>query len=221
MSSTNGRAAAIFVIASVGLAAAMFGASMWLYPGGTWCDRAAPGHSFFGNFLCDLTWKTSLAGRPNPIGSVVGSLAMLVLAAGLFAFFFVVARQLGRRPRLQTSVRVLGAVAIVGSIGVTLMPSETFGDRHGQLVMLAGAAGLIACLLATIGLLRPAPPLALAGAVTIVATVIDLSLYAWHYFHRVDCGRWTPAVQKVALALLLSWMVLVARRALVPASLER
>src|SRR4051812_43701655 len=65
----------------------LIGVSMALYPGGTWLDRSASGHRFFGNFFCDLTQRVSLSGVANPVGALCAQVGMLCFAVALGIFF--------------------------------------------------------------------------------------------------------------------------------------
>ncbi len=48
---------------------ACFGIAIALYPGGTWFNRRAEGHSFWMNFLCDLMQSRALNGEEATVGS--------------------------------------------------------------------------------------------------------------------------------------------------------
>ncbi len=212
-----GRTAALVVLADVAVTVVLLGLSMSRYPGGTWCHRESVGHAFWGNFLCDLVWGTSLGGRPNPTGSRLGELAMVVLALGIGLFFLVLPVLFPRKPRAGRLVRVLGVTSVAFLIAVALMPSERFGDLHGLVVFLAAFPALVASIAAVVALAvseqRPRVS-AFLGAAVILAAVVDLAMYAYHFAHRSDCAPLLPAIQKVALAFLLAWMTVSAARVL-------
>jgi len=194
--------------------------AMLLYPGGTWWDAGTRGHRFWQNFLCDLEWRVGLDGRPNPVGSRLAQAAMLVLASGLAPFWVAVARLFHEKAGMASAVRILGTLAVAGTIAVTLMPSDRFGAIHGAAVLIAGGPGLTAALLAVVGLLIAGPRPRVEGwigAATLAFALVNFVLYAAHYLAGVEGTPLVPAVQKIALTLLLAWMVAVGARAGAPA----
>ena len=186
--------------------------AMALYPGGTWFDATTRGYRFWENFLCDLEWRVALNGQANQ-GAPLAQAAMLVLVLGLAPFWIVVPRLLRERARLGAAVRVLGLVAAAGTVAVALMPSDRFGRLHGAAVILSGLPGLTAAGLAVVGLLfaRPRPRAeGWIGASMLVFALINFVLYASHFLFGVEGTPLVPAAQKLALGLLLTWMVSVA-----------
>jgi hypothetical protein len=214
------RAVAIAVVVGVVLGTLLLGLAMALYPGGTWCDRAVHGHAFWGNFLCDLAWDVSLGGDSNPVGSVVAKGAMICLALAVALFFLLVPALFEREaPRRRTAraVRALGSVAVVGMIGVAVLPSSEVGDLHGALVFASAAPALLAALVTVFALFRgePRPRVAaVLGSLALAASMLDLAMYGWHFAHRADCAPLLPAVQKLALGFLLGWMLVVSTKIL-------
>jgi hypothetical protein len=215
------RAVALAVVASLSASVALLAMAMRLYPGGTWCDEATPGHAFWGNFLCDLAWDTSIGGAPNPLGSRIGKAAMTSLALATALFFVLVPALFGGRarwPRAALVVPGLGTLSVVGMIAVAVLPSSEVGDLHAVLVFLSAGPAFVAAFVAVVALARdePRPRVAAAtGAFAIFVSVLDLALYAWHLASRADCAPLVPVVQKVALGLLLAWMATVAGKVLV------
>jgi hypothetical protein len=191
----------------------LFAAAAWLYPGGTWLDRAASGHQFFENYFCDLTQPVSLSGVNNPLGSRLAQLAMLCFGMALAGFFWLVPRFFGPPTRLGTWVRGLGEGAVLGFLAVPFTPSELFGDVHAFLSLLAGTLGLAAALAAVVGLVRShrlARALGVVGALALVAGGVHAALFV-HYLHASEPAPLiVPAVQKVAALLLSVWMLGVA-----------
>ncbi len=193
------------LVAAIALFAVLEGVAMALYPGGTWWEPAAHGHRFWQNFLCDLTWRVALNGQDNRVGAVFAQAAMLVLVGGLASFWWLV----GRQVRL---VRPLGLVSVAATVGVTLMPSERFGAVHGATVMVAAVSGLTAAVLAAVGQRRIGRKRAAAlGFAVLGAGAVDLVLYTWTYASGGPGPIALPAIQKVALLLLITWMGVVAR----------
>lgn len=185
---------------------------MAIYPGGTWWDAAARGHRFWQNFLCDLEWRVALDGTPNPVGSVLAQAAMLILVAGFVPFWWEAPAR-GLAPAGTRAVKVLGASGVAGMIAVALMPSDRFGILHGAAVLSAAVPSVAATALAAVGEWRAGRRVAAGiGAALLGVTAIDLALYA----HTMGSGSpgplALPALQKIALALLLTWMTVVAVR---------
>jgi hypothetical protein len=194
---------------------ALEGPAMILYPGGTWFDTGVRGHRFWQNFLCDLEWRVALNGQPNPVGSRLAQAAVFILTLGLAPFWILVARLIRERVRLSAAVRILGLLATAGNVAVTLMPSDRFGAIHGAAVLLSGAPGLTAAALAIVGLLIAGPRPRIEGwigASMLGFAFVNFVLYAAHYLAGVEGTPLVPAMQKMALILLLAWMVVVAVR---------
>lgn len=205
------------LVACVVAFAALEGAAMALYPGGTWWDATTRGARFWQNFLCDLEWTVALNGEPNHVGARLGQAAMLVMVAALAVFWWIAPGMFPSRRRLGAAVRALGLASVGGSIAVALMPSERFGALHGVAVVAAGVPGALAALLAVVGMLRGEPPgdsraAGLVGAAMLALALVDLALYANTMVHGGPGPMALPAVQKVALVLLVGWMTLVAWR---------
>jgi hypothetical protein len=206
-------------VAIVGLVAAFGGleaAAMHLYPGGTWWDAAARGHRFWENFLCDLEWRVALNGEPNPVGSALAKTAMLLLLVALVPFWLAVPRVFpGASAGARAAVTTPGLVSAAATVAVVLMPSDRFGALHGAMVIVAGVPGLVAAALAVRGLAlrepRPRVAAGLGGAM-LAAAFVDFALYVSHFAAHTNGTPLGPALQKVALLLLLAWMVTVAVR---------
>ena len=207
------RASVALVVCVLGFAGLMVSA-MHLYPGGTWWDSTTRGYRFWQNFLCDLEWRVALNGQPNRVASRLAQAAMLILAVAFVPFWLAVPR-LFESPRLGIAVRSLGIASVAGIVAVVLMPSDRFGVLHGIAVIAAGLPGLSAAGLATAGLLRGEPRPRIAGwtgASTLVFALTDFVLYVSHLVAHAE-GTWlTAAAQKIALLLLLAWMLVVAGR---------
>lgn len=200
------RAVPTLVQACVAGFVALETGAMALYPGGTWWDRAAVGHRFWENFLCDLEWQVALGGRMNP-GAELAEGAMLLLVAAIAAYWALA-------PHWPRAVRALGWTSVGGMVAVAILPSERYGALHGLAVMAAGGPGLAAALLTTHAQRRCAWratwPL---GAALLVVATLDLGLYVHTYATGGPGTKLVPALQKIALALLLAWLVVGAQRA--------
>jgi hypothetical protein len=83
------------------------------------------------------------------------------------------------------------------------------------MVIVAGVPGLTAAALTTRGLLTRGTRWAAGGwlgAALFVVALVDLALYTKHWAAGDDADPTLPAIQKVGLMLLLSWMTGVALR---------
>lgn len=189
--------------------------AMRFYPGGTSWDATTHGHAFWRNYLCDLERATALNGTPNPIGSTLAQTAMLVLAAGLAAFFWIVPRLFPREKKLGVAVRVLGTLAALATPGVVFLSGDRFGILHGISVVVAGVPGLAAAACAVIGLLRgEARPrrAAAVGLATLIVAGVDFALYVPQILVDGPGPVAVAVLERISLFLLLVWMALVARR---------
>jgi hypothetical protein len=190
-------------------------AAMSLYPGGTWWDPHTRGVRFWENYLCDLEWRVALDGVPNPVGSRVALAAMVVLVLGLLPLWWTIPRVAGETGALGRAVRTVGSVSVGGALGVALMPSDRFGPLHGAVVVVACLFGLTAVVLSVTILLRGEPPPRVAGALgaaMLGACSVDFALYVRTLLTGGPGPPVIPVVQKVALLLLLAWMLAVAAR---------
>ncbi|HTS82686.1 MAG TPA: hypothetical protein VMH40_18940 [Myxococcaceae bacterium] len=171
------------------------------YPGGTWMDRGTVGHSFWGNFLCDVARTPALDGRPHP-GASWGRAAEWSLVLALSVFFWI-APALVDPPRRRRTIRVLGLVA---ALGLALVP-VTVRVPHA-LALIAGAGpGFAATVLLMRGL-RPRPLLALLGALALGLSVLELALYLVFRegFFGAPLPPAVPAVQRLAVIAVVTWM---------------
>ena len=124
---------------------------MHLYPGGTWWDRAAVGHRFWENYVCDLEWEVALGGSPNHLGARVARAAVLVLVAGFVPFWLALPALFPGRRRTGSAVRALGLASVAGLFAVAWMPSDRAGALHGAAVITAAVPGMAATGLAVAG----------------------------------------------------------------------
>jgi hypothetical protein len=201
------RTLARFLALALTLFALLEAGAMALYPGGTWWEPGARGHRFWQNFLCDLSWRVALDGQDNRVGSLLSQAAMLVFVGGFVPFWVLVG---GKGAR---GVRVLGFASVVGTAAVTLMPSDRFGAMHGMAVMVAATTGLLGAILAAVGQLRAGDRVAGGLGLAVLATGgVDFALYVQTFGSGGPGPLALPAVQKVALLLLMAWMGVVAAR---------
>ncbi len=207
---TSGAVRAAILVA-VAAFAALEAVAMALYPGGTDWDAHTAGYRFWENYLCDLTQRHAIDGAPNVAGARLATAAMLALTLGLVPFWIAVARLAGTR--LARAACALGLASVVGTIAVVFLPSDRFGALHGLAVVVAGVPGLGASALGVATLLAHGPRPRVPGAVGVACLAVafvDFVLYVRHLATH-DLGTPVlPAIQKVALALLVAWMVVVA-----------
>jgi hypothetical protein len=195
------RAGAAVLLALLGAGAVATAVAAARYPGGTWMDRRTAGHSFWGNFLCDIARDFALDGRAHP-GARWGRAAewTLVLALGLF---FSVAAALVEPPRVRRTIGVLGAVAAVGML---LVPVSS-GVPHA-LALLAGAGPGFTATVLLLGGLRGKPVLLRLGQAALALAALELALFLG--FHERFGARTVPlavpAVQRLALLGAVAWM---------------
>ncbi|HVU52518.1 MAG TPA: hypothetical protein VHL80_17685 [Polyangia bacterium] len=201
---------ACFVLLAVASGAALLGIAMALYPGGTALDAHAPGHSFWLNFLCDLTSPVARNGVANGAGARAARAAMLTLSLGLGATWLVVPAFLpgapGGRPSAARLIRGSGALCVSALVVVPLVP----GSAHIVAIFTAAAAGLTAGVSTVVALARSHGPARrwLPLAAVLAATAADSIFYAQAVAARPLPPRpELPAVQRVGLLLALGWMV--------------
>jgi hypothetical protein len=224
----GGRVAAIARLNAVAILCSVTGFSglqawaMHLYPGGTWWDRATVGHRFWENYVCDLEWEIALGGSPNYLGARIARAAILVLVAGFVPFWLALPSLFPGRRRTGRSVRALGLASVAGLFAVAWMPSDRAGALHGAAVITAAVPGMAATGLAVAGLLggEPRPRIAgWTGATLLALAAADLALYVSHLVRHVEGTPLVVVLEKIAVLLLLGWMLEVGARIL-PRSLE-
>jgi len=195
------RAGAALLLGLLAAGAVATGLAAAQYPGGTWMDRGAEGHSFWGNFLCDIARDVALDGRPHP-GALWGRVAewALVLALGVF---FWIAPALVEPRRSRRTLRLLGAVA---ALGLLLVPVTT-GVPHA-LALLAGAGPGFTATVQVLRGLRHRPVLAALGGLALGLAAMELALFLG-FHERFSTGPLplaVPAVQRLALLAATAWM---------------
>jgi hypothetical protein len=189
--------------------------AMHLYPGGTWWDRGVIGYRFWENYVCDLEWEVALGGSPNHLGARVARAAVLVLVAGFVPFWLALPALLPARHRTGSAVRALGMVSVAGLFAVAWMPSDRAGALHGAAVITASVPGLAATSLAVAGLLGGEPRQRVAGwtgAALLGFAAADLALYVSHLLRHVEGTPLVVVLEKIAVLLLLAWMLEVGAR---------
>lgn len=203
------RAVATGLLVAVVAFVALIARAIKLYPGGTWFDANTIGHDAFRNFLCDLTQPVALNGVANP-GAPLASAAMFVLDVGLLLVWLSIPSLSPPSP-LARWLRAAGVASFFGIVAVPLTPSLKFGLLHAVAVFTAAIPGIAAGVLAALLLARSTHPrlhrLCLA---ILVFSAVDSALYVHHLVFAGPPMAAVPALQRVALGLMLAWMIAIA-----------
>jgi hypothetical protein len=202
------RAGAWLTLAAVAVGAALLGAAMRAYPGGTAGAPARPGHSFWANYLCDLTGEVAVNGSSNARGAALARGGMLALSTALGLAFLIMPRVL-RGGRAQAAVVRGGGVLC--ALGLIAVPAAN-GALHAPLVLGTVVPGVAAMGTTLVGLASARRRGLLGLAVgALGASVLDAVLYAGKIAGAVAAASTVvPAVQRIAAVLLVTWMAAVA-----------
>jgi hypothetical protein len=194
------------VLFAVTSGSALLGISMHLYPGGTALHARARGHSFWLNFLCDLTEPAARNGAPNPVGSWIARAAMLDLSLALGVTWLVVPALVGEQRASARAIRLAGGLSVAALIAVPLAE----GTAHIIAIYAAAAAALSAGIVTLVRGGGPPHRWILLAAV-LACTVADSVFYAQSVAtHSRVVLPPLPIFQRVAVLLALAWMVAVA-----------
>ncbi len=191
---------------------ALIGMAMSAYPGGTWEEPSAPGHSQVRNFLCDLTRPIALNGVPNESGARSAELGLLAYAVALIPFFLILPAVFPDRRRTGLLAAICGVLAGIGGVGIVLVPSYRYGPMlHGVAVLLTAIPGLTAALAATIGVFstrNAIRPIRTAALATLLVTAAAVGMFAIQLARRVETTPGLPVLEKLALGCSIAWMLL-------------
>lgn len=198
--------------AGLSLFVLLVGAAMWLYPGGTWFDARAVGHTFWENFLCDLFHRRALNGVDNSRSALLATVGTLLMFAALAAFFTLVSL-FDPRPRRSAKVtKVAGWLACAAGVAVPLTPSDRSRVGHLSAVLIACAPAIVATG-AAVWLSVRAPvrrSITVLSLMTLGFGTIDAILYAIAFGvdARLDRLYLTlPVFQRLATLSLLGWVL--------------
>lgn len=216
------QASAAMVCGVLVLFSFAIGAAMGAYPGGTHLDPNQLGYDFWNNFWCDALRNPALNGLPNARGARMASIAMWVLSAGLLPFWgmaaeLVVPLTVASKSVTRDVIRWLGNCAMLGMMGVTLLPSNQFPFLHGLLVTTAGPMGILAAALAVLkGRSSPRVPRIAwpLGALALLSALGNLVQYGRQFWLSAAPWPLLPALQKFATFFFLSWVVTLSAAAL-------
>jgi hypothetical protein len=125
-------------------------------------------------------------------------------------FWFALPFALKVGARRAAAVRAFGAASATASLIVAVAPSDRFPQLHQAAVLSAAGAGVVGALLALLGMraasgsARALPPLAWTALTT---AALDAGLYAAQLSEPAPCALALPALQKLAAALVVAWML--------------
>lgn len=200
--------------AALGVFVVAMGAAIIAYPGGSWTLPEADGFSPWRNFWCDLLRSRAINGADNGAGKLLASIAFAALGAGMWPFWWVAAALLGRRR--GSLIWRLGAASAVGLFAMAVLPSDRHPIAHGVVALVTGAAGIIAagvCVVVRLPDETRFAPRRAAGALALLFATGHAVLYVYVAYLQGPETPAQPMVQKLATALLLTWMVTTVDRA--------
>lgn len=184
------------------------------YPGGTWEDHGAPGHSQVQNFLCDLVRPIAINGQSNRAGARYAELGLYAYVLALSPFFLITPWLFAERKRLASVVWVCGSLCCLGGMAIVAFPSWRIGPLvHGALVLGTAVPGLIAALGATLGAWTAATPqraIRFAATATLTVTALTVVVFAAQLARGTETTTGLPVLEKTAILLSIGWMVLTA-----------
>ena len=131
--------------------------AMLVYAGGTIDNPSKPGYSFFENFFSDLGLTTSHSGQSNTLAFVLFSFSALCMGIELVAFYLVWHNLFSEDDlshKISISGSVLGIIAGIGFIGVSLTPYDLLLNEHVLSVRIGFFFSFLATILYTIVLFR-------------------------------------------------------------------
>jgi hypothetical protein len=194
-----------FVLLAIASGTLLLAISMRVYPGGTALDARAQGHSFWLNFLCDLTEPLARNGDANPVGSAIARTAMLDLSLALGAFWLVLPVLFPAQPRTGRAIRLTGTFAVAALVAVPF----TSGRAHAVVIFSSALAALAAGALTLVAQVRGAGPWYRGGAlmVLLALTTLDSVFYARSVATSPRVvGPELPIFQRLSCLLALLWM---------------
>jgi hypothetical protein len=189
------------------------GVSIAMYPGGTWFDPHTRGFALWDNFMCDMLPAIAVNGEPNP-AHTLAALSMATLGLSLGPFFIQLSAFAASKV-LRRTVTIAGCIGAVGCALVALAPGDAYPGLHAALIFAAGPPCFVALVVGASqlrfskGSMRERFAVGLAGALAVVSFA-DFAVYAHHMASHTPPFHLLPALQKIASAILLVWMVVVA-----------
>lgn len=191
--------------------AGLMAVAMALYPGGTWEQRGALGHSQARNFLCDLTRPIALNGQLNS-GKHFADFSLLAFVVALGPFFVITPALFEDLPTLGRWVRRCGALCCVGGIVIVALPSYAVGPLlHGVFVLATAVPGLAAAFGATYGAFATRTPLRsirIASVLTLLLALAAAVVFAAQLSRGDETTPGLPVLEKSAICASMAWMLL-------------
>ena len=210
MTPSGRRIFALAVLPPLLMFATLIALAMREYPGGTWEDAHAPGHSQARNFLCDLTRPVAINGQPNPDGAMFAMFGLYAYVLALAPFFFITPWLFADRKHLGNAVRASGVLCALGGLAIVAFPSWLVGSlMHGVLVLCTAVPGLIAAVGATVGAWTTAQPvreIRFASAATLLFTALTVAVFAAQLARGEETTPGLPVLEKTAMLLSMAWM---------------
>lgn len=202
------RAGAWLTLAAIVVGTTLLGAAMRLYPGGNTGEPTHAGHSFWRNYLCDLTTDVAVNGADNAAGAALARGGMLTLSITL-GLALALAPRLLRGGRGTTAV-VLGA-GVLCALGLVAVPFAN-GAWHAPVILMTVVPGVSAMAAALVGLWRARRWLLVSLAFGAVAAgIVGGVVYAAKVTGHLSAATPSvPAVQRLAGLLLVAWMAAIA-----------
>jgi hypothetical protein len=220
------RRAGAGILGCAALGVGLLGGAMRLYPGGTWQNPAAIGHSFWRNFLCDLTQPVAIGGAPNQLGAALGTAGEIGLFAAAALAFVVAAHAMPDGARKGSLGARLGTLGSCLACAVPVLPSRAWPALHSVAIVVAGIPGLTGLVLTTCALVRAPRAGSAVRALTAAFAAAALVHGAWWAFvvafgapHAFATAA-LPAVQKGTGVVFLAWLGSLARFALTSTSAD-
>ena len=190
-----------------------------VYPGGTWWNENAVGHSFWQNFLCDLLRNPALNHRSNMLGAALTKVGMLGIVAALSLNWWGASRWLCCHPTLGKAVRALGAVGTPLVATVPMFPSDAFPRLHTAAVTLGGLPAMLALLVFTVSVFFEAHCpnwlRTLTGLLTALS-IVCMGLYVRESVFAAPSLRILPVLERLATLTVVVWILELLRKAPAP-----
>jgi hypothetical protein len=207
------RLGAVIVLAMAAASITCLVLAMHHYPGGTELDRHSVGHSFWFNFLCDLTGERALNGAPNATSRGLARAAMAALSVGLGAFWLILPAEFPGHRIAATVIRVAGTISVLGFFAVPVAN----GPWHAVAIFAAAVPGVLAASVGVVATVRYVNDGLLLGAAfgSMAAAAIDSILYAQRVVNDYrTCPPALPVFQRLTLLFVLAWGATTALRVL-------
>ena len=191
------------------------GAAMWAYPGGHVFQTQAPGHHLLYNFLCDLMDPRAINGQPNLVSStLMVSAFCVVYFLGLLPSWWCVPSLFSRRRWVVWMVRGAGVLSLLGIFALFLSGVGSLAISHDLATFLAAIPGIVATFMVVAITVRDRLTtwwFSLSSAAMLLAATLDALLYLRVVWFEDALTPIVPALQRVAMVLILVWLLQLAR----------